>query len=50
MIFKQCEFCGANLDPNEKCDCQKKLKASEEKEITYKNSKFLNVCEILLIP
>ena len=21
MIFRQCEFCGAYLDPCEKCDC-----------------------------
>ncbi len=20
-MFKTCEFCGASLDPNEKCDC-----------------------------
>lgn len=24
MIFKQCPECGANLDPGEVCDCQKK--------------------------
>lgn len=25
MLFKQCEFCGANLDPGEKCDCKEKV-------------------------
>lgn len=22
-FYKACPFCGANLDPDEKCDCQK---------------------------
>ena len=23
MYFKECEYCGASLDPGEKCDCEK---------------------------
>lgn len=23
MYFRECEYCGANLDPGETCDCQK---------------------------
>lgn len=25
--FKTCEFCGSNLDPGERCDCQSAQKA-----------------------
>lgn len=21
MIYRECEYCGANLDPGERCDC-----------------------------
>lgn len=24
MYYKECPFCGCNLDPEEKCDCQDK--------------------------
>lgn len=24
MLYRTCPFCGANLDPGERCDCQKK--------------------------
>lgn len=24
MMYRVCPHCGANLDPNEKCDCQEK--------------------------
>ena len=24
-IFNQCEHCGANLDPGERCDCKKAI-------------------------
>ncbi len=32
--FKTCPFCGAHLDPDEKCDCQdnKNKEKEEEKE------------------
>lgn len=30
MIFGTCEYCGANLDPGESCDCQEKKAAVEE--------------------
>ena len=26
MYYKECPFCGCNLDPEEKCDCQDKKK------------------------
>lgn len=30
MYYKECPFCGCNLDPKEKCDCQDKKKKREE--------------------
>lgn len=30
MYYKECAFCGCNLDPEEKCDCQDKKKKREE--------------------
>lgn len=30
MYYKECPFCGCNLDPEEKCDCQDKKKKREE--------------------
>lgn len=30
--FKTCPFCGAHLDPDEKCDCQDKNKEKEEEK------------------
>nr|DAF14330.1 MAG TPA: restriction alleviation protein [Caudoviricetes sp.] len=30
MYYKECPFCGCNLDPEEKCDCQDKKKNREE--------------------
>ena len=24
MYFRECEYCGASLDPAEKCDCREK--------------------------
>ena len=24
MYFRECEYCGASLDPGEKCDCQER--------------------------
>lgn len=31
-FYKTCPFCGANLDPGEKCDCQDTKKEEEEKK------------------
>lgn len=28
--FHKCTICGANLDPGEKCDCEKESKRTEE--------------------
>lgn len=30
--FKICPYCGASLDPNEKCDCQE-IKEAKKREI-----------------
>lgn len=29
--FRECEFCGASLDPGEKCDCKYNEEASKPK-------------------
>lgn len=26
MIYHECEYCGANLDPGERCDCRERLR------------------------
>ncbi len=40
--YHVCEYCGSNLDPNEKCDCQKQEQnqeqKSEQKEINAKRA------------
>lgn len=33
MYAHECEYCGANLDPGEKCDC---VRADAEKDRKYK--------------
>ena len=30
--YRTCPLCGGNLDPGEKCDCQKEKNQPEEKE------------------
>lgn len=40
MYYNSCPFCGANLDPNEKCDCRE-----EAARITPKKHK-----AIVIIP
>jgi hypothetical protein len=32
MYFSTCEYCGCNLDPGERCDCQKE-RAIREREL-----------------
>ncbi|MDF2984930.1 MAG: hypothetical protein K0R50_440 [Eubacterium sp.] len=32
MIYRTCIYCGANLDPNETCDCAKKEAAPQQRE------------------
>lgn len=34
MIFRTCPYCGANLDPSERCDC---LSKKEEPPCTIRN-------------
>ena len=36
--FKTCEYCGDNLDPGERCDCNKRepLKPTKVKRAQYK--------------
>ena len=29
--YNVCPYCGANLDPDEKCDCNKKVRNGNEK-------------------
>lgn len=36
MYYKECPFCGANLDPGEVCDCQ------EERSKTFGKSIYRN--------
>lgn len=31
-FYKTCPFCGANLDPGEKCDCRDEQRKEEEKK------------------
>ena len=30
--YKKCPYCGANLDPGEKCDCEKETDFSEQRK------------------
>ena len=44
-MYHTCEHCGANLDPDEKCDCQDKLEQREADlqkmmEVDKKNKDF----------
>lgn len=32
MQFRVCEFCGAHLDPDEKCDCEEEREAEDCKQ------------------
>lgn len=32
MIFKTCSYCGAHLDPDEKCDCRDEPVAMSQQE------------------
>lgn len=34
-FFRTCPHCGSNLDPGEKCDCQKHREHKERKEQKY---------------
>ena len=31
MYCRKCEFCGANLDPGERCDCHERAKENKKK-------------------
>ena len=37
MIYKTCPYCGANLDPGEKCTCQEE--AEEARRIAERDAK-----------
>ena len=40
--YHTCPYCGANLDPNEKCDCQQHdevTEKSEESEVKKSNER-----------
>ena len=32
MKYRTCPYCGANLDPGERCECASKKEAQEEPE------------------
>lgn len=40
MYYKRCEFCGANLDPMEDCDCEVERKRSKKIRNRYYNNLF----------
>lgn len=49
--FVTCELCGANLDPGEKCDCQKKsetapIKRKQPHHISSTNSLHHNAANV----
>ena len=39
MIYKKCPFCGANLDPGEKCDCDHGAQRDSDKNNNEKEKK-----------
>ena len=39
MFYRECPYCGCNLDPGEHCDCQ------EEKEMFYRKCNELLISE-----
>lgn len=44
-MYRTCEYCGANLDPDERCDCRDKLAQREEElqkmvEVDKRNKDF----------
>ena len=41
--FRVCPYCKANLDPNEKCDCQRQ---PSEKPMNAKGLVFVTACAI----
>ena len=42
MYYNQCKYCGANLDPGEKCDCQKETFTKVIKETVNSISDKIN--------
>lgn len=36
MIYHECEYCGASLDPGEKCDCHKNTSNTKKGEEVHK--------------
>lgn len=32
MKFKVCPYCGSNLDPSERCDCQQERRNEQEEQ------------------
>lgn len=35
MYYRKCEFCGANLDPGEDCDCEIELRRRKKVRSRY---------------
>lgn len=46
--FNVCRYCGANLDPNEKCDCRKV--PQKEKALPTSNPQCSNSCYAASVP
>lgn len=52
-MYRTCEYCGANLDPDERCDCRDKLAQREEElrkimEVDKDNKDFPNQMKLTL--
>ena len=35
MYYRECELCGATLDPGERCDCMDETESEEENNTLY---------------
>lgn len=45
MYYRICEYCGAALDPGEKCDCIVDMAARFEQEYTKKENALSRTCK-----
>ncbi len=36
MIYHECEYCGATLDPGEHCDCREEYTPPKREEVSRK--------------
>lgn len=47
MKYNQCPLCGANLDPNENCDCEKVNTSKEQKDEQSAHKRLNALCDII---